>query len=225
MPDIVLAADAHRLTGSANARRLRHTGRVPAVVYGHGMQATSVSVDARLLRAALSTSAGHNVVLELEVDGDRHMAMAKMIDHHPVRHTISHVDFLVVNRNETVTADVPVTLVGEALAVVHADGVVEQVLQTISLQMLPSRIPDAVEVDIAELEPGGAIRVGDLRLPAGVSTDLDPDSPVVTAAHASELGEEVEAAEAAIAAEASAEAAADSGDAAAEGGEAGSEGS
>ncbi len=204
MPDIVLAADTTRPTGSANARRLRHTGRVPAVVYGHGMEATSVSVDARLLRSALSTPAGRNVVLELEFAGTRHMAMAKMIDHHPVRHTISHVDFLVVNRNETVTADVPLTVVGEAEDVLREGGVVEQVLQSLTLHMLPGSIPDAVEVDVSGLQLGESIRVADLRLPAGVTTEQDPESTVVSAAHASELGEEVEAADAAVAAEAAA---------------------
>ena len=107
MPDIVLVADTKRPTGSRESRRLRHTGRIPAVVYGHGLTAVPVSVDARALRSALSTSAGRNAVFELDVDGTHHLAMAKVVDHHPVRHTIAHVDFLVIDRNERVTADVP----------------------------------------------------------------------------------------------------------------------
>ena len=220
MPDIVLAADSKRLTGSSNSRRLRHTGRVPAVVYGHGLDPTSISVDARQLRSALSTSAGTNVVLELDIDGTHHMAMAKVIDHHPVRHTIAHVDFLVINRDEKVSADVPLTLVGEAEAVKRDGGVVDQTMHTIPLTMLPSQIPDEIEVDITDLEPGGFVRIGDLKLPAGVETDLDPETPVVGAAHASEVGEVPVSAEAAEAAEAAAEAAEGEG----EGAEAGAEG-
>lgn len=220
MPDIVLAADSKRSTGSANSRRLRHTGRVPAVVYGHGLEPTSISVDGRQLRSALSTSAGTNVVLELDIDGTHHMAMAKVIDHHPVRHTIAHVDFLVINRDEKVTADVPLTLIGEAEAVKRDGGVVDQTMHTIPLTMLPSQIPDEIEVDITDLEPGGFVRIGDLKLPAGVETDLDPETPVVGAAHASEVGEVPVSAEAAEAAEAAAEA----GEAEGEGAEGGAEG-
>jgi large subunit ribosomal protein L25 len=184
MPDLVLAADTHRPLGSSNSRRLRHTGRIPAVVYGHGIDSTPVSVDARALRAALSTTAGANAVFELDVEGKHHLAMAKVIDRHPVRHTIAHVDFLVVNRDEVVTADVPITVVGESESVRQDGGVIEQVLHALTVSMLPSRIPDAILVDVTEMEPGGAIRVADLVLPDGVTTEADPDTSVVHAVHA-----------------------------------------
>jgi large subunit ribosomal protein L25 len=195
VPDIVLTADTTRPTGSANSRRLRHTGRVPAVVYGHGVQSTAISVDARALRSALSTAAGQNAVFELDVDGTHHLAMAKVVDHHPVRHTIAHVDFIVINRNEKVTADVPLTVEGEAEAVRVDGGVVDQVLYTLSVTMLPNQIPDAIAVDISDLAPGGAIRVSDLTLPAGVTTEIDPETAVVMAALSAVLEEEPVAAE------------------------------
>ncbi len=203
MPDIVLVADTSRPLGSANARRLRHHGRIPGVVYGHGVESTPVSVDARALRRALSTSAGQNVVFELDIDGN-HLAMAKVVDHHPVRHTISHVDFLVVNRDEKVTADVPIVLVGTAELVGREDGVVDQLLHTITVSMLPGAIPDQLEADISGLEIGGAIRVGDLVFPPGVTTDVDAETPVVTASHGVTAVEEApaEAAEGEAAAEA-----------------------
>jgi large subunit ribosomal protein L25 len=181
LPDIVLVADTNRPTGSANSRRLRHHGRIPAVVYGHGIASTPISVDSRALRAALSTPAGRNAVFELDVDGTHHLAMAKVVDHHPVRHTIAHVDFLVINRDETVTADVPVTLVGDADAVTRDGGAVEQVLHALTLSMLPGSIPDAITVDISDLQPGGTLRVSDIALPAGVTTGVDGETPVVSA--------------------------------------------
>ena len=181
MPDIVLVADTDRPTGSANSRRLRHHGRIPAVVYGHGIASTPISVDSRALRAALSTPAGRNAVFELDVDGTHHLAMAKVVDHHPVRHTIAHVDFLVINRDETVTADVPVTLVGDADAVTRDGGAVEQVLHALTVSMLPGSIPDAITVDISDLQPGGTIRVSEIALPAGVTTGVDGETPVVSA--------------------------------------------
>lgn len=191
MPDLVLAADTHRPLGSRNSRRLRHTGRIPAVVYGHGIDSTPVSVDARALRAALSTTAGANAVFELDVEGTHHLAMAKVIDRHPVRHTIAHVDFLVVNRDQKVTADVPITVVGESEAVRQDGGVIEQVLHALTVSMLPSEIPDSIEVDVTDMEPGGAIRLADVTLPAGVTTDVDPDTSIVHAVHALVLEEAV----------------------------------
>lgn len=190
MPDLVLAADSTRPTGSRNSRRLRHTGRIPAVVYGHGVESTPVSVDARALRAALSTSAGQNAVFELDVDGTHHLAMAKVVDHHPVRHTISHVDFLVVNRDQKVTADVRISIVGEAEAVLRDGGAVDLTMHALTLTMLPGSIPDSIEVDVSALEPGGTIRVADLTLPPGVTTAVDDDTPVVSATHAVVLEEE-----------------------------------
>jgi large subunit ribosomal protein L25 len=190
VPDIVLVADTTRPLGSANARRLRHHGRIPAVVYGHGVSSTPVSVDARALRAALSTPAGQNVVLELQIDGDNHLAMAKVVDHHPVRHTIAHVDFLVVSRDVKVTTDVPITLVGDAILVTREGGNVEQLLHSISLSMLPSQIPDAIELNVDGLEIGGLLRVSDLVLPDGVTTEVDPESPVVTGSAARVVVEE-----------------------------------
>jgi large subunit ribosomal protein L25 len=192
VPDILLIADTNRATGSSESRRLRHTGRIPAVVYGHGLVSTAISVDARALRSALSTSAGRNAVFELDVDGTHHLAMAKVVDHHPVRHTIAHVDFLVIDRNERVTADVPITIVGEAEAVAREGGAVEQVLYSITLNMLPGRIPDAIEVDIAELQPGGTIRVADLTLPADVTTLVDDETPVVSASLSATVEAEAE---------------------------------
>jgi len=184
VPDTVLVADTSRLLGSRNSRRLRHTGRVPAVVYGHGITATPVSVDARALRAALSTDAGLNAVFEIDVDGAHHLAMAKVVDHHPVRHTIAHVDFLVVNRNEKVTADVPLVLVGESEALKREGGSVEQVLYALTVSMLPNDIPTAIEIDVSDLEAGGSIRLADISLPTGVTTELDPDVSIVHATHA-----------------------------------------
>jgi large subunit ribosomal protein L25 len=201
MPDLVLAADTQRPLGSRNSRRLRHAGRIPAVVYGHGVTSTPVSVDARALRAALSTTAGANAVFELDVEGTHHLAMAKVIDRHPVRHTIAHVDFIVVSRDQKVTADVPVTLIGESEAVRQAGGVIEQVLHALTVSMLPSQIPDSIHVDVSSLEPGDAIRVGEITLPDGVTTDVDPDTSVVNAAHAIVIEEPAPEAEAAEGAE------------------------
>jgi large subunit ribosomal protein L25 len=179
MAEIPIAADAGRPVGSSSARRLRSAGQVPAVVYGHGVDPMPVAVDARELRAALTTDAGLNALLALKVDGATHLTMAKVVQRHPVRGTVAHVDFQIVRRDEVVTAEVPIVLVGDATKVHRDDGHVDHQLFTIAVHAVPGRIPNAVEVDVSELTIGQTIRVGELALPTGVTTELDPEAPVV----------------------------------------------
>lgn len=179
MPDITLIAETGRRPGSSDARRLRTTGKIPGVVYGHGQDPLPIAVDARELRAALTTDAGLNALLALSVDGTSHLTLAREIQRHPVRNTVSHVDFLVVSRDEVIAAEVHITLVGEPEGLHRADGTVEQQLFTLEINATPGRIPNVIEVDITELAIGDTIRVGDLALPAGVTTDVDPETAVV----------------------------------------------
>jgi large subunit ribosomal protein L25 len=210
MAEITLVAEAGRAAGSRPTRRLRAEGRIPAVVYGHGADPIAVSVVGRDLRAALSTEAGLNALLSLQVDGSSYLTMAREIQRHPVRGTVLHVDFQVVDREQQVSAEVPVNLVGEATEVDHADGVVDQQLFSLPVKARPEDIPSHVEVDISALTVGTSVRVSDVTLPAGVELDIDPDTTVVTGVpprvqtRAEELAEEEAAAESAAAAAAEA---------------------
>ncbi len=207
MAEVKLVAELGRPTGSSSSRRLRHEGRVPAVVYGHGMQPLPVSVVARDLRTALSVH-GLNQVLTLDVDGSTHLVLARQLQRHPVRHTVAHVDFQVVRRDEIVSAEVPLVLVGTATQVERERGLLEHTLTTLSIRSTPDQIPQEITVDVSELEIGGALRVRDLALPRGVTTDADPEEPVVIAAAstvAAGLAAEDQAAEAAAEAAGAAE--------------------
>ncbi|HVM01789.1 MAG TPA: 50S ribosomal protein L25 [Acidimicrobiales bacterium] len=181
MPEITLPAETGRALGSRSSGRLRAAGKIPGVVYGHGIEPLPVAVDARALRAALTTEAGFNALLDVRVEGTSHLAMARDLQRHPVRHTVVHVDFQVVRRDEVISADVPVALVGEPEEVHRRDGVVEQQLFQLAVHATPGRIPNAVEVDVSGLAIGDTVRVGDLALPPGVTTDVDPEAPVVVA--------------------------------------------
>ena len=195
MEEVALAAETGRPTGSAAARRLRAAGKIPAVLYGHGIDPQPVAVDGRQLRFALNQEAGLNALLTLDVAGQSHLAMARQLQRDPVRGTVDHVDFVIVRRDEIVSAEVPVHLVGEALAVQRADGLVEQQVFSLTVHATPGNIPTSIEVDISELTIGETIRVGDLRLPSGVTTEIDDEEPVV-AGQASRVAAEIEEAEA-----------------------------
>lgn len=149
------------------------------MIYGHGTDPVSVAVDGRALRSALTTDAGLNALLDLQVDGTSHLTVARDIQRDPVRGTVIHVDFQIVRRDEVIAAEVPVNLVGEPIALHRADGVVDHQLFTLTVHATPGRIPNDLEIDISELLVGDTIRVGDLALPEGVSTDVDPEAAVV----------------------------------------------
>jgi large subunit ribosomal protein L25 len=196
MPEINLAAERRTDAGSASSRRLRAAGRVPAVVYGRGVEPIAVSVSERDLRSALSTDAGTNALIDLRIGSQRHLALARELQRHPVRLNVSHVDFVVVRRDEVVAADVPVVLTGDAIAVHRAGGTVEQLEFNLRVHAKPADIPHSVEFDISALEIGDTIRLATAVVPQGVSFDADEDTPIV-AAHAArvEVEPEEEAAE------------------------------
>ncbi len=178
MAEVVLAAEVGRPTGSRAVRRLRREGKIPAVIYGHGTDPLPVAIVARELRVALNSEAGANQLLSLDTGSGTYLALAREMQRHPVAQTVTHVDFIIVRRDEVIAADVPIVLVGEAIEVQHGDGLVEQQMFTLAINALPTAIPSAIEADISALTIGGQVRVSDLALPTGVTTDIDPETTV-----------------------------------------------
>lgn len=196
MAEIVLTADVGRPTGSSASRRLRAQGKIPAVVYGSEVEAQAVTVDWRELRQALTTEMGVNAVITLSMNGDRHLTIVKDLQRHPVRRDVLHVDFLVVQRNKPVQADVPIVLEGEPTRVLQEKGVVDQSLHALTITALPADIPASLSIDISEMEIGDTFTVADITLPSGVTTDVDPEHPVASAQITREaVAEEAAAAE------------------------------
>jgi large subunit ribosomal protein L25 len=178
MAEVVLAAEVGRPLGTRAVRRLRREGKVPGVIYGHGTDPLPVAVVARDLRVALTGEAGLNQLLSLNTGSATYLTLAREMQRHPVAQTVTHVDFVIVRRDEVISADVPIVLVGEAIEVHHGDGLVEQQMFALPINALPADIPSSLEADVSELTIGGQVRVSDLTLPTGVTTDLDPDTTV-----------------------------------------------
>ena len=179
MPETTLTAHTGRDIGSSSTRRLRTEGKIPGVVYGHGTDPIPVAVVAREFQVAMSGEAGLNTLLSLNVDGTAHLTLARDIQHHPVRNTVTHVDFLIVRRDELISAEVPINLVGEAVEVAHGDGIVDQQLFTLQIKAKPADIPPSVDIDISSLTIGGALHVSDIAIPSGVELEPDLDATVV----------------------------------------------
>jgi large subunit ribosomal protein L25 len=180
MSDTVLVAETGRPTGSAASRRLRTEGKIPAVVYGLGMDPLTIAVDRRALRTALSGSAGMNTVLDLTVDGQVFAAIVKDVQRHPIRRTVNHVDFIQINLSEEITVSVPLRLEGVAVAVMNNNGLVDPAVDSIEVVTTPRLIPDEIVIDITDMTIDSVIRLADVELPAGVAATGDPEMPVVT---------------------------------------------
>lgn len=213
-----LIAEKREGTGKGVARRLRASGRVPAVLYGHGMEAAPISVDSRELYHLLHHG-GANVLIDLVVGKDHHLALAREIQRDHIRGQYVHVDFLTVRRDEKITISVPVRVVGESVGV-KAGGVLEHHLWDLEAECLPGDVPEAIEADITELAVGDSLKVADLVVPKGVEILSAPEETVlaVVPPQAREVAEipvegvEGEAAEGVSVEAASAEAAAEGGE-------------
>lgn len=178
MSEYQLAAEPRADTGKGAARRIRASGRVPAVLYGHGIKPEHLSVDARDFSQALR-SGGANALLQLQFGSDRHLALAREIQRHPLRGTYTHVDFLVVRRGEKVTVSVPVHLIGDAPGVVQG-GILDQDLHQLSVEAEVTAVPEAIEGDVSGLQIGDVLRVGELKVPSGATILDDLEASVVS---------------------------------------------
>ena len=176
---ITLTASTGRIAGSRSSTRLRTDGLVPAVVYGLGRDAIAVSVPWPDLRRALTTEAGLNALITLDVDGQKDLAIIKDLQRHPVRRNVLHIDFLRVDPDAPVAVEVPLILVGEAKLVEARKGIVDQPLKSLTVKAKPADIPSQIEIDITNLDIGVAITVETLTLPAGVTTDIDDSIQLV----------------------------------------------
>jgi large subunit ribosomal protein L25 len=178
---VALQAATGRELGSSSSRRLRREGKIPAVVYGLDSAPTPISLDYGAARVALSTDAGLNALLNLEIDGNTELCLVKDLQRHVVRDEVTHIDFIRVDPNADFELEVPLILVGEAKAVANVSGMVDQAMFALMITTKPTSIPNEIEVDISEMEVGDTIRVDMLNLPEGVVATDDPETAVATA--------------------------------------------
>ena len=181
MVDVVLNAEMRSERGSRPAGRLRREGRVPAVVYGLGADPVTVTVPSRELGHILSGESGANTLIDLALDGDHQLTLARQIQRHPTRGELVHVDFVRIRRDQAVSAEVPVHLTGEAEGVKDG-GLLEQLVFNVTVEAMPGNIPVAIEVDVSALAIGDQLHARDFALPDDVTTQLDDEAVVVQVA-------------------------------------------
>ena len=218
MPEVKIAAEARTEFGKGAARRSRREGKVPAVLYGHGTDTRHLSLPGHALMLALKTP---NVLLRLEgLKNGSEIALPKAVQRDPVRGVLEHVDLILVRSGEKVTVEVPVRVIGD---IAPGDGMLDQQLVQIPVEAEATNIPQGIDVDIEGMETGQAVHASELKLPPGVTLQVEPDTLVLQVI-ARTMEEEPEAEEGVEAAPEAPEAraeAADAGDRRSEGEQAG----
>ena len=174
-----LIATVRENSGSAQSRRSRGEGNIPAVVYGLGMEPVSVEINAREFTNALKTEAGSNVIFNLEIGKEKYTALAREIQKHVYRNEFLHVDFVQVDLSQTVDADVQVNFTGIPMGVKEEGGVIQTVNSTITITALPTNIPTSLDLDISGLNVGDNLAAADVDLPEGVELANDEDDSIL----------------------------------------------
>jgi large subunit ribosomal protein L25 len=177
VPEVRLTAELRTEFGKGAARRIRRAHKVPAVLYGHGTAPIHISLPGHETLLALRTA---NALLSIEVNGSSQLALPKQVQRDPLKHTIEHVDLVIVRRGEKVTVDVPVHIEGEA----GPDTLVVVDHNSIPVEAEATNIPQQIVVSVADLPAGTQILVRDLQVPAGSSIDLDPETLIVNVTNA-----------------------------------------
>jgi large subunit ribosomal protein L25 len=180
------------------ARRVRVSGKIPAVVYGAGQDAVAVAVDPRVITKILHSDSGHNTIFDLNVEGSA-VVKAMIVDwqHEPIKGALLHIDLKRIAMDKMMTVSVPIQLVGTPVGVKTQGGILEHVMREVEIECLPNDIPSHLDVDVSGLELHGVIHVSDLPHSGSIKFLGDENA---TVAHVTSIKEEVVAADAVVAA-------------------------
>jgi len=173
------------LARRTRVRKLRASGRVPAVIYGRQTQPQNLEVGLNEIEELIHHSVSETILVDLAIEGEAkssRLALVQEIQHHPLSGKVLHVDFHEVAETEKVTVTVPVETAGEAAGVKTGGGVLEHVLFKLKVRALPKDLPEAITVDVTPLEIGQTIHLGEIPLPPGVEVIGDKKIPVISVA-------------------------------------------
>lgn len=169
--DFVVNAQARSEEGKGASRRLRRTNLVPAIIYGGDKEPQSLSLKLNETVKHLENEAFYAHVLVIDVDGDKQEAILRDVQRHPVRQTPMHLDFMRIVKGQEMTKRVPLHYINEESSVgVKTDGgIPNTILSDITISCIPSKLPEYIEVDVAEVAAGQSLHLSDITLPEGVT--------------------------------------------------------
>jgi len=193
MKQVTLSAIKREKTGKEISKKLRKQGLIPAIVYGPRFQPFPIAVKFNELESILIKHKGETLLFNLELsDGEPSKIQAILKDYqtHPITDKIIHIDFLAIHEEEAITLDIPLEFLGKPVGI-SKGGILEILLHELTIECLPSNIPDKIYVDISNLDVGDVLHVKDIKVPEGVKVIDDPEETVITiVAEAVEVAEE-----------------------------------
>jgi len=201
MKQFEIPAEPRAARGTQSARRLRRTGKVPAILYGDDKDAVPLALDANELKKQLQHEAFFSHILTVRMNGGETQAVLKALQRHPVSAEVVHVDLLRVSESKELWMHVPLHFVGEQTSPgVKAGGVVTHHMVEVEVRCLPRDLPEFIEVDMSGVGIGDTVHLSELEVPSGVhlvalAHGAEHDQPVLTVQHAraeAEPGEEAE---------------------------------
>jgi len=185
--EFILQAEIRKDTGKGASRRLRRADKVPAILYGAGKEAISLTLDHNKVNNMSEHEAFYSQIITLVIDGKKHQTILKDVQRHPFKPKLTHLDFQRVVAGQKLHTLVPVHLVNEesAIGVKQEGGILMHHITDVEVECLPQDIPEAIVVDVANLKKGETVHLSDLVVPAGVELlDLmkgeDFNHPVVS---------------------------------------------
>lgn len=193
MKAVALTAFPRTLVRRGGSKKLRDQGRIPAVIYGGQAKALNLEVNSREFTDLLNHSVSETLLVDLTINGEsaKRLALLQEVQHHPVSGKVLHLDLHQVQENETVTVNVPVETKGEPVGVKSGGGVLQHTLLKVKVRATPKDLPEAIIIDVSDLQAGKAIHIGEVATPVGVTIIGKKDAVVVAVA---EPKKEVEAA-------------------------------
>jgi large subunit ribosomal protein L25 len=170
-----ISARSRESRGKGAARQTRREGRIPAVLYGHGEDSVSLSVDANELQKLVHSISIENTIVDLDLgSGEPYKVLIRELQRHPFRDEFVHIDFFHVAMDEKIQVEVPIVLIGTPTGVKNKGGVLDHQLRELEVFCLPGSIPEKIELDVSNLDIGDSIHVSDIQLPdVEILTELD----------------------------------------------------
>jgi len=173
-----LKATERARTGSGVLKRMRREGYIPCVIYGSGTESKNIKVDAKTFTDMLNHAASDSILVNLDIEGDDvQLAFLQDVQHNALTGQIMHVDFLAVDKKTSITASIPIELIGDSVGVASG-GLLDQQLHSIEISCLPNDLPEHIEADVTNLDVGQAITVAEVSFPEGVVPAIEGDITV-----------------------------------------------
>ena len=183
MQSVALSVGTRSATRRAAVKKLRESGKIPAVIYGKIAEPQALTLDNREFTDMLKKHASEHLLVELSVEGDerpKRMALLQEIQHHALSRDVLHVDFHEIAETDKVSITIPVESTGEAIGVKVAGGLLEHVLHHVKIRGLVKNIPEVLVVDVSELAAGHTLHIGELSAPEGCEFIGNASNPVFT---------------------------------------------